>query len=100
MESYLAHHPSAESEVASISRERDGVQERDVWSRRVARHPFRESATLPTRSTKSERLIPIQPFTNLSGTTSRFVQPATSGGVGDDHRNLNLHPEFVFPRGW
>ena len=34
------------------------------------------------------------------GTTSRFVQPATSGGVCGVRCNLNPNPKFVFPRGW
>jgi hypothetical protein len=34
------------------------------------------------------------------GTTSRFVQPASSGGVFGVRCSLNPHPKFVFPRGW
>jgi hypothetical protein len=94
------HHPSGESGSAPFPRERGGVPERDVRSGEVDRRPFRESTSTCTGSRASEMPIPKLPFKNHSCTTSRFVQPATSGGVCDVRCSLNLITEFVFPRGW
>ncbi len=94
------HHPSGESGSASFPREHVGDPERERRSGPIAARPFRESASTYAGSGDRHRVFPQSASMIYSGTTSRIVQPATSGGVCGDHRNLNPHPESIFPRGW
>ena len=96
----IARYPSGESVATSISRERDGVPERDVRSRRVARHPSCQRATHHTGSSSSYPLVLEQSFTNRPCTTSRCVQPATSRAVSDFFGSLSIHRVSLFRPRW
>ena len=94
------HHPSGESRSAFFSRERDGVRERELRSGGVDHHLIGESASACTYYTNRYPARPSMPSETYPCTTSRFVQPATSRCVCNVFNSMNPNPVVAFRTRW